>query len=126
MYKLHAAEVILTGTAQKMKFSIKNFFSKYDQMLQIWSHLNLRIWSHLLKKSVMENFIFCRGICCWGICCWSWISLCCKSNCSGFQDYSRDKCKLWIKFRFHINLLCISLHKICDRISIFAIPYFPV
>ena len=59
MYKLHAVEVILTGTAQKTKFSIKNVFSKYDQMLQIWSHLNLRIWSHLLKKSVMENFIFC-------------------------------------------------------------------
>ena len=30
-----------------MKFSIKNFFSK------------LRIWSHLLKKFLMENFIFC-------------------------------------------------------------------
>ena len=31
-----------------MKFSIKDFFSKCDQ-----------IWSHLLKKSLMENFIFC-------------------------------------------------------------------
>ena len=30
-----------------MKFSIKDFFSK------------LRIWSHLLKKSLMKNFIFC-------------------------------------------------------------------
>ena len=29
---------------KKMKFSIKDFFSKYD---------------HLLKKSLMENFIFC-------------------------------------------------------------------
>ena len=29
-------------------FSIKDFFSKYDQ-----------IWSHLLKKSLMENFLFC-------------------------------------------------------------------
>ena len=35
-------------TAQKMKFSIKNFRSKYDQ-----------IWSHLLEKSLMENLIFC-------------------------------------------------------------------
>ena len=42
------------GTAQKMKFSIKDFFSKCDQ-----THRNLRIWSHLLKKSLMENFIFC-------------------------------------------------------------------
>ena len=37
-----------------MKFSIKDFFSKCDQ---IWR--KLRIWSHLLKKSLMENFIFC-------------------------------------------------------------------
>ena len=32
-----------------MKFSIKDFFSKCDQIRR-----NLRIWSHLLK-----NFIFC-------------------------------------------------------------------
>ena len=42
------------NTAQKMKFSIKNFFSKYDQIRSL-----LQIWSHLLKKSLMENFIFC-------------------------------------------------------------------
>ena len=41
-------------TAQKMKFSIKDFFSKYDQIRR-----KLRIWSNLLKKSLMENFIFC-------------------------------------------------------------------
>ena len=41
-------------TAQKMKFSLKDFFSKCDQMRR-----KLRIWSHLLKKSLMENFIFC-------------------------------------------------------------------
>ena len=40
-------------TAQKMKFSIKNFFSKYDHIRSF-----LRIWSHLLKKSLMENLIF--------------------------------------------------------------------
>ena len=40
--------------AQKVKFSIKDFFSKYDQICR-----NLQIWSHLLKKSSMENFIFC-------------------------------------------------------------------
>ena len=38
----------------KMKFSIKVFFSKCDQIRS-----SLRIWSHLLKKSSMENFIFC-------------------------------------------------------------------
>ena len=41
-------------TAQKIKFSIKDFFSKCDQMRSF-----LRIWFHLLKKSLMENFIFC-------------------------------------------------------------------
>ena len=40
-------------TAQKMKFSVKDFFSKCDQIRR-----KLRIWSHLLKKSLMENFIF--------------------------------------------------------------------
>ena len=47
-----------------MKFSIRDFFSKYNQMRSF-----LRIWSHLLKKSLMENFIFdevkevCLGYC---------------------------------------------------------------
>ena len=37
-----------------MKVSIKDFSSKYDQIRSF-----LRIWSHLLEKSQMENFIFC-------------------------------------------------------------------
>ena len=36
-----------------MKFSIKNFFSKCDQIRSF-----LRICSHLLKKFLMENFNF--------------------------------------------------------------------
>ena len=46
----------ITGefTGQKMKFSIKDFFSEFDQI-----HIFLQICSRLLKKSVMENFIFC-------------------------------------------------------------------
>ena len=40
-------------TAQKIKFSIKDFFSKCDQIRS-----KLRIWPNLLKKSLMENFIF--------------------------------------------------------------------
>ena len=35
-------------------FSIIDFFSKCDQIRR-----KLRIWSHQLKKFVMENFIFC-------------------------------------------------------------------
>ena len=41
-------------TAQKMKFSIKDFSSKCDQIRSF-----LRIWSHLLETSLIENFIFC-------------------------------------------------------------------
>ena len=37
-----------------MKFSIKDFLSKCDQIRSF-----LRIWSDLLKKSLIENFIFC-------------------------------------------------------------------
>ena len=37
---------MIYSTAKKMKFSFKDFSF-------------LRIWSHLLKKSLIENFIFC-------------------------------------------------------------------
>ena len=40
--------------AQKMKFSIKDFSSKRDQIRR-----KLQFWSDLLEKSLMENFIFC-------------------------------------------------------------------
>ena len=43
--------------AQKVKFSIKDFFSKLGQT---WSFL--WVWSHLLKKSLIENFIFCTVV----------------------------------------------------------------
>ena len=46
-------------TTQKMKFSIKDFFSKYDQI-----RCFLRIWSYLRRKSLMENFIFCAVMPC--------------------------------------------------------------
>ena len=42
-------------TAQKMKFSIKDFFSKCDQIRSF-----LQIWSYLLKNSLMKKFIFCE------------------------------------------------------------------
>ena len=46
-------ETSARNTAQKMKFSIKDLFGKCDQI-----HRNLHIRSHLLRKSLMENFIF--------------------------------------------------------------------
>ena len=36
------------------KFCIKDFFSKCEQIRSF-----LRTWLYLLKKSLMENFIFC-------------------------------------------------------------------
>ena len=44
----------IPNTAQKMKFSIKDLFSKCGQTQSF-----LRIWSHLLKKSFMKDFSFC-------------------------------------------------------------------
>ena len=49
---------VCPDTAQKIKFSIKDFFTKCDQIRSF-----LRIWSHLLKKFLMENFIFCAVRC---------------------------------------------------------------
>ena len=39
---------------KKMKFSIKGFLSKCDQIRS-----SLRIWSHILKNSLLENLLFC-------------------------------------------------------------------
>ena len=41
------------NTAQKMKFSIKVFLGKYDQSRETAD------WVTILKKYLMENFIFC-------------------------------------------------------------------
>ena len=53
MYYVHTILSDTIFTAQKIKFSIKDFFSKCDQIRK-----KLQIWSHLLKKSSMENVIF--------------------------------------------------------------------
>ena len=68
---------VKTDTAQKM-FSIKDFFSKCDQI-----RCFLRIWSHLLKKSLMENFIFCAVGWKWYFKTTlnDWYSICNSSNC---------------------------------------------
>ena len=44
-------------TAQKNKFSTKDFFSKCDQIRSF-----LRIWSYLLKKFLMEKIVFCVAL----------------------------------------------------------------
>ena len=45
---MSAIESAFSNTAQKMKFSIKDFFSKCGEI------------RNFLKKSLMENFIFCE------------------------------------------------------------------
>ena len=53
-FNFYVGRIIRNGrAAQKMKFSIKDLFKKCDQILR-----KLRIWSHLLKKSLVGNFIF--------------------------------------------------------------------
>ena len=42
------------STAQKMTFSIKDFLTKCDQIRRF-----LRVWSHLLSKSLMKSLLFC-------------------------------------------------------------------
>ena len=44
-----------TDTTRKMKFSIKDFFRKCDEIRR-----KLWIWSHLLKKSLMGHLIFAQ------------------------------------------------------------------
>ena len=43
----------MTHIAQKMKYSINDFVSKFGQIRSF-----LVIWSHLLRKTLMENYIF--------------------------------------------------------------------
>ena len=43
-----------TYTVQNVKLCVKDFFSKCDQIRK-----KLQIWSHLLKKSLMETSFFC-------------------------------------------------------------------
>ena len=54
LYELKTRYTDFLDTTQKMKLSIKDLFRKCDQI-----HSFLRIWSNLLKKSLIENFIFC-------------------------------------------------------------------
>ena len=52
----YTAQIIFHG-GPPPKFSMKNFFSKCDQIRR-----KLRIWSHLLKNVLMESFIICAII----------------------------------------------------------------
>ena len=47
-------QTITVGLREKMKFPIKDFFCNCEQIRSL-----LQIWSHLLKKFLKGNFIFC-------------------------------------------------------------------
>ena len=47
-------ESYFLNTLHTKKVAIEDFFSKCDEIRR-----ELRIWSHLLKKSLIESFIFC-------------------------------------------------------------------
>ena len=49
-----AVSIVTVTLHKKMKFSMKDCFSKCDQIRRF-----PRIWSHLLKKPLIRNFIFC-------------------------------------------------------------------
>ena len=51
LWKLSNFRVEITYTVQKMKFSIKHFFSICEQIRSF-----LQIWSHLLKKSFLCSY----------------------------------------------------------------------
>ena len=54
VYVNYSSKKPIKHTVQKRKFSVKDFFSNFDQI-----HSFLRIWWYLLTKSLMDNFIFC-------------------------------------------------------------------
>ena len=51
IFTLSSSLLQLRALQKKLSLSIKDFFSKFDQIRSF-----LQIWSHLLKKSLMENF----------------------------------------------------------------------
>ena len=85
-----------SNTAQKMKFSIKSFFSKCDQIRR-----ELRIWSHLLKKCLIENFIFSavkKG----HVTQWVWLLYCIRSS-RQQMFFKIGILKIFEKFRKHLQ-----------------------
>ena len=79
---------------------------------------NPQFWSHLLKKSLMENFIFCAVIGCvatftfgakhlsTGL--WSWSKICRTVNGLWLSCFSSFRDYLFFPF---LSNLCIYLHK---------------
>ena len=82
-----------------MKFSIKDYLIKCNQFRSF-----LRIWSHLMKKSLMENFTFCAVLC---LLKWSF-SIC---HCESTQKQVIQK--IVISKKYFVRISCIALRKKC-------------
>ena len=74
----------------KMKFLIKDFFSQCDQIRK-----NLRNWSHLLDKSLMESFIFCAV--------WNFDPLESQKQICTCQISKSSPKDIWTKMRFYCH-----------------------
>ena len=104
--------LIVVYTSQKMKFFIKGFFSKCNQICR-----KLRIGSHFLKKSLMENFFFCTVL---HLNFWRfWFIL-------GFftirSDRHKQKLLLWSLVHFKSKTSCRSFYKP----HIFSVPLYRI
>ena len=90
-----------------MKFFIKDFSSKCDQIRR-----KLRVWSHLLKKSLMEYFIFCAVI---NAICWRFEALELLDSKHFLEKKSMTRFQFISMCNFKKNMisfLCISKHDI--------------
>ena len=50
-----------TGAYLSLPFAIV-FWLGQNSVFLVTPHRKLRLWSHLMKKSLMKNFIFCAGL----------------------------------------------------------------
>ena len=98
----------LGSTTQKMKFSIKDFVSKCDQTSSF-----LRIWSGLLKKSLMKNFIFCT------------VSLSKNTNSMVLNDFETQ---LTLTILMGLNFTGIKIHglPLLQNLLILRMAYFQI
>ena len=97
-------QIYIDNHYKKLRFSIKNFFNKCD----------LRIWSHLLNKSLMENFIF--------LCSDGFDIICAREN------YSNRICKNWnVHPKIYLNGSLITqwrqIQTKCSRALIWTLKY---
>ena len=100
--RIRAIPSLLNEKSHCTKFIIKDFVSKCDQILSF-----LRIWSHLLKTSSMENFNFCVvSVCKSAICSWDpflWLIIPLTQICPGDKFWAVRS-----EYLFHPSVNCAN------------------